>query len=215
MSEQRPYEFTAPLTVCVDFKNPHAYLAKDPTYALADELGIDVDWLPLVAAPLTPPKPAEPGTDRGARHRRFRYLYMERDLRRYAKVRGLELRNLYRAPDSSLAAVGLLWVKAHSPDALRSYLDTVFERYWREELDIESPVALSKLLDEIGVESADFAQCVSHAGRAEQQSLQADLAAAGIFSVPSYIVGNEIFLGRQHLPMIRWLLTGKSGPAPI
>lgn len=215
MSEERAYEFTAPLSVCVDFKSPHTYLAKEPTYSLADQLGIGVDWLLLVVAPLTPPRPAAEGDDRGARHRRFRALYLERDLMRYAKIRGLVLRNLYRAPDSSLAAMGMLWVKERSPDLLRPYMDLVLERYWRDELDIENPAALSGLLDEIGAERVGFADHASGAGGAEQQSLQASLAAAGLFSAPSYVVANEIFLGRQHLPMIGWLLTGKSGPPPI
>ncbi len=215
MSDEPAYEFTAPLTVCVDFKSPHAYLAKDPTYSLADELGVDVDWLPLVVAPLTPPRPAAESDGRGARHRRFRALYLERDLMRYAKIRGLALRNLYRAPDTSLAALGLLWVKEYSPDALRPYMDLVFARYWCDELEIENPAVLSDLLDEIGAESGGFADHASGAGRAEQQSLQASLAAAGVFSAPSYVVKGEIFLGRQHLPMISWLLTGKSAPPPI
>ena len=28
-------------------------------------------------------------------------------------------------------------------------------------------------------------------------------------------VGDEIFIGRQHLPMIGWILDGRVGPGPI
>ena len=57
MSEAGPHSFDAKLTVCIDFKSPQAYLAKDPTYALADELDLEIDWLPLLVAQMTRPEP--------------------------------------------------------------------------------------------------------------------------------------------------------------
>ena len=85
----------------LDIKDPHSYLAKDPTYALADEMGVDVDWLPFVSRPLR--RHSQLGEDRGSRHRRFRAAYVERSIARYAGVRGIAIRDIYRAPDSSLA----------------------------------------------------------------------------------------------------------------
>ena len=41
------------------------------------------------------------------------------------------------------------------------------------------------------------------------------LRGAGIFDVPAYVVEGEIYFGRQHLPMVRWMLTGKRGEPPI
>ena len=43
-----PLQSDQPLIVYVDFKSPYAYLAVDPTRALARELGVEVDWRPLV-----------------------------------------------------------------------------------------------------------------------------------------------------------------------
>jgi len=37
---------------------------------------------------------------------------------------------------------------------------------------------------------------------------------AGVFGVPSYVIDGELFFGREHLPMVRWLLGGKRGTAP-
>jgi len=50
MSESQPIgplQSSSPLIVYIDYKSPYAYLAKDPTYELADDLGIDIDWRPL------------------------------------------------------------------------------------------------------------------------------------------------------------------------
>ena len=38
------------LSVAVDFKSPHAYLAVEPTCALADALGIAIDWQPFLVS---------------------------------------------------------------------------------------------------------------------------------------------------------------------
>lgn len=49
----------------------------------------------------------------------------------------------------------------------------------------------------------------------EQTGGASGLREMGVFDVPAYLVEDDLFLGRQHLPMIRWLLTGRRGPAPI
>ncbi len=204
MSE--PYASTRPLAVALDIKDPHSYLAKDPTYALADDLGVDIDWLPFVSRPLR--RPASGGEDRGSRHRRFRADYVERSIARYASVRGVTIRNIYRAPDSSLAGMGMLAARANSEEALRNYLDRVFRQYWEDDLDIEDADTISGLLSAAGV--MDFDPDVAHF-----TALQESLALAGVLETPAYLVDGEVFLGRAHLPMIRWILSNREGPPPI
>ena len=36
----------------------------------------------------------------------------------------------------------------------------------------------------------------------------------GIYGVPTYVLGDEILFGREHIPYIRWSLSGRVGPAP-
>ena len=43
---------------------------------------------------------------------------------------------------------------------------------------------------------------------------QEKIFAAGIFGVPTYVVEEEIYFGREHLPRVRWILEGRKGPAP-
>jgi len=37
---------------------------------------------------------------------------------------------------------------------------------------------------------------------------------AGYYGVPTYVIDGEVYFGRQHLPRIRWHLTGCKGPLP-
>lgn len=202
-------------TVCIDFKNPKAYLALPPTFVLEDELGIAFDWLPLIVSPMSRPVAEQPSEDRGTRHRRIRAQYYERDLRRYASVYGIELGDLYRNPDVSIASIALLWTKERSPKALRAYLKTVFEQYWAGRFDIEDAAAIERIMRDVGVDTAGWANFVAGPGRASLEATTAMLRGAGLFDVPAYAVEDELFFGRQHLPMIRWMLTGRVGEPPI
>ncbi len=157
------------LPFAIDFKNPHAYLAIAPTCALADELGIAIDWLPMALSQGNTPGPANTGNDRGSRHRRIRAEYIDRDVLRYAADRGIELRGLHRETDSTIAAIGLLWVKRQRPSIARAYVERVFERYWREALNLEDELAIAALLAEVGA-AAGFEGFVKGEGRGAPNS---------------------------------------------
>jgi 2-hydroxychromene-2-carboxylate isomerase len=207
----------SPLLVAIDFKQPQSYLAKRPTEKLAAALGIEIDWQPMEERPFREPPPETSGDDRGARHRRFRARYFEHDLRRYAESQGLVLGDLRRATDSSVAAMGLLWAKKHAAKAgdtsvVDAYVDRVFEEHWGGTLALEQPDAIRGVLERVGVAANGF-DPVSL--RAEYEALLERWAAAGMVEAPAYLVGDEVFIGRAHLPMIEWLITGRTGPPPV
>jgi 2-hydroxychromene-2-carboxylate isomerase len=197
-----------PLTVAIDFKSPSAFLAAAPTRTVAHQAGVAVDWQPFLVSS-SKDHGAGSESSRGARHRRLRADYMDRDAMRYAAGQGLTLRNLHRQTDSSLAAVGLLWMRRESPKLADAYVRQVFERYWREELKIEDQDALRALLAEIGAPTAEFTAYLRGDGRAELVRLQSELLKAGIFEVPSYLLDDQIYVGRQHLPLIGATLSGR------
>jgi 2-hydroxychromene-2-carboxylate isomerase len=144
----------------------------------------------------------------------LRAEYLAHDINRYAKVRGLTIRNIYRAPDSSRFDAGLLWLNRHCPQLVRAYLQTAFEGYWKETLDIQAPGAVLELIRGLGPETADYAVDAARCAD-ELAELRAALVAGGVFNVPSFVVDGQVFVGRAHVPMVRWLLTGRQGPAPV
>ncbi|MEX2206315.1 MAG: DsbA family protein [Myxococcota bacterium] len=194
------------LGVAIDFKSPQSYLALEPICALADALGVAVDWQPFVVAPPKEPPPRSDADDRGTRHRRHRAEYAQTDLRRYAASRGLGLGDPGRAADSTLAALGQLWVNQQAPSRARAYVERVFAAHWRESLDIADANTIARLLAEAGAPASGFASYATQDGVAELESLRAELIAARVYDVPSFRLGDEVFLGRQHLPLIRDLL---------
>lgn len=199
-----PYVFSAPLSVCVDVKHPLAYLALEPVQALAQELGIDVDWLPFPAPGLKAP-PA--GDDRGSRHRRHRARYQADEMQRYAGVQGLVIREPFRDADSTPAALAHLWLRDRSPERVADFLEALFRRFWEGTLDAGDPQAVGALLEALGLDAEDFEVFVRGPGPAALAALRERLVAAGIFAVPSLVTADEVFVGRAHLPLVRRLLT--------
>ena len=193
----------APLSVAIDIKNPLDYLALEPTLCLADDLGIAVDWLPFVGRP--PARQMPGGIDRRSRHLRWRAANAARELERYAAVQGLILHDPDRAPDTALAGMALLAARARGETVLRHYLRASFEGYWSGNLNIDDRDALAHLLAEAGV------RCFEP-DPAGFEELQEGLREAGIFRTPAYRLDDELFIGRAHLPMIRWILEGRRSP---
>lgn len=202
---------TPALALAIDFKSPQAYLAIAPACALADELGISINWRPLIVTPSKFVPAAQ--DDRSPRHRRIRAEYLERDVIRYAADRGLRLGRLHQRQDSTLAAIGLLWIQQQAPALARSYVEGVFKSYWDGKLDIEDIGTIRGVLAELGAPADGLRAFVESDGRVELDRVQKELRDRGVFDVPSYIINGEIFFGRQHLPLIRARMTHRSAPA--
>jgi 2-hydroxychromene-2-carboxylate isomerase len=209
LSDHVSSKVEGPLQVAIDFKSPSAYLAIGPTRSLAEQLGRTIDWQPFLVSSWKGYSAGSETNDRGIRHRRLRAEYIEHDVIRYAAARGLTMRNLRCQADSTLAAIGLLWTRVAAPPLAAEYVQHVFDRYWCEQLDLENESAVRSLLQELGVPLAGFTPYASGEGRTELERLQAELAKAGVFDVPTYLINGDVYVGRQHLPLIRGLLSGK------
>lgn len=200
------------VTVYTDFKSPYAYLAKDPAFSLQRDFEVTLDWLPytldipsyLGSAEVNERGDVVEAIRNEHQWRRVRYSYM--DCRREAKKRGLTVLGTRKIWDSSLAAIGMLWAKRCGPPVLRAYIDSVFERFWRRELDIEDRSVLMQVLVEAGADTAGLADYLAAEGRRELAAIQATAEAAGVFGVPSFVLDGELFWGREHLPALAAML---------
>ncbi len=200
------------LTVYSDYKSPYAYLAKDLVYGLERECRIAIDWKPYILdipRYLGSARVDDAGNlieeNRNAHQwRRVRYSYM--DCRREARKQGLVIRGTQKIWDSTLAAAGMLFAQRDNPEVFQRFHDTVFDRFWRRELDIESVPTIAAALHGAGADTTKFAEWVS-TGRMEVTRIARDAESRGVFGVPSFVLDGELWWGREHLPDIRALLT--------
>jgi 2-hydroxychromene-2-carboxylate isomerase len=210
MTEQRT------LAVYIDYKSPYAYLAKDLVYELERNFAVHIDWLPYT---LDIPSALGSATvdDHGRvieeqrnahQWRRVRYSYM--DCRRQARKRGLVIRGPRKIWDSTLALRGMMYAKREGPTVLRRYHDTVFERFWKRELDIEDPGVIGMVLAETGANTRGLSTYLAGQGREELENICCAAEAMGVFGVPTFVLSGELFWGREHLPDIREMLGAKA-----
>ena len=206
-----------PLAVYIDLKSPYAYLAIDPTRDMAAGVGVAIDWRPF-----TLDIPSYLGSARVDRSGRVaeqkrtteqwsgvRYAYM--DARRYANLTGKTVRGTVKIWDSSLAGIAMLWAKGQGADVFDRFLDVAYPIFWRRDLDIEDVGALERVLQESGVRVDGFRAYADGPGRAEHDEINRAAFDAGVFGVPTYLVGDEMWFGREHLPRVEWLLQGRPG----
>ena len=197
---------SAAIAFAFDFTNAASLLAFKPTYALADELGIDVELLPFPTEVREAPPNGSDGTV-GARHARVRAAYVAADTARYARWQGIELNRDATGVDSTVACAGCL--RAGRVGAARDYAARVLAEFWAGRMELD-PGPLADVLDDLGAPGFlgyDY-------GR-DLEEHKSEVASRGVYNVPTYIVDGQHFVGRQHLPMIRWLLGGSEGPGPL
>ena len=215
-----PLKSDAPVIVYVDFKSPYAYLSLEPTRDVERELGVQFDWRPFVLDIPSYLGSARLDQSGGVAEQQrskeqwaaVKYSYY--DCRRYANLYGLTVRGTEKIWDSSLAATALLWAKQFGHETEQNVLDLIYRPFWKRELNIEDFAVLEGVLDQAGAAGGQFQEWAREEGLALNTQLQKDAFAAGIFGVPTYVVDSQLYFGREHLPRIRWLLSGQKGPEP-
>ncbi len=220
MTKYDPRQSDSRLIVYLDVKSPYAYLAKDPTKQLIRDFNISIDWRPL-----TLNIPSFLGSarvdDRGEvveskrtprQWSSVRYSYM--DAKRYARINDIKIYGPRKIWDTRLIHIAFLYVKERFSDQLLPFLDYVYERFWLRDLDVESLEVVHGVLNDLGISAKDFDAYVEGEGGQSHDLLQSELHPAGVFGVPSYLIDDELFFGRENLPYVRWILGGRQGPPP-
>ena len=183
--------------VYTDYKSPYAFVAVRPTYALAEELGVELEWLPYTMRIEEYLGSVEQRTAHS--WLRVRYSYM--DARRYANKQGLTLKGPQRVYNGYYASAGMIF--AQRTGIFRPYHDTVFEKFWKRELDIDVRDEVAAVVASVGGDAAAFAAYAEGPGRGEQDAIVAEAEEMGVFGVPMFVFQGELFWGGDRLDLLR------------
>jgi 2-hydroxychromene-2-carboxylate isomerase len=209
----------ARLVAYIDLKSPYAYIAIDPTRDLCRKHEVEIDWRPFtldIPSYLGSAKLAKDGKTVESAQRTneqwsgVRYAY--RDARRYGRLTGKHIRGTVKIWDSSLAGIAMLWAKRQG--AFDRFVDEAYPPFWRRELDIEDVSVLEGVLSTAGIDVVGFRDWAGGEGRRLQDQMNEEAFDAGVYGVPTYLVEDEMWFGREHLPRIEWILLGREGQAP-
>ncbi len=206
------------LLVLFDFKDPHSYLALEPTRKVIERTGVVSHWMPFLGKTLRAPSAPASDADRGTLHRWHRASYAERDLIRYAAAQGLSARHfedggLYRAANGEFAALGFNWAIGEGPAVARNFLTEMFQGYWDGDLHVDNAADVARALALAGADAEGFDDYCAGQGLEEFAAQRDEAVAAGGFAAPSYIFDGQVFLGRQHLARLEALIRAQqNGP---
>ena len=184
------------MDVYIDFKSPAAYLALKPTLALAERLGEPINWYPTQTKQSAIPQ-IQNDEDRGTTHRRVRAIARQNMHLHYAKVLNVPMQFRETPGNTDLALTAL---ETLSGDKVR-FIAAAFEAYWTTDVDLSDPETVSSLL----IENQCDADLSDPDGTLDQIFERAQ--ANGAIDAPAYVVREQLFIGREHLPWIEALIT--------
>jgi 2-hydroxychromene-2-carboxylate isomerase len=178
------------------YTSPYLYLAMQPAYDLERSHHARVRFIPFG---VNIRKVYGPLDREDADRRKVRYLYI--DARRIAKECGLVIYPPKKIFSSRLAFYGGLYAaKNHQ---FRPYSDRVFDRFWKQELDVESREAISAIVAEVGLYPTEFLRYADSDAHADLDACFAEADRDKVFGVPTFIVDGEPFWGEDR---IEWMI---------
>ena len=207
------------LTLFVDFGSLPTYLALGGIGKILDETSLEAFWLPVVSVPSVSSIDArgvDPLAAYKARRKSAKRRFAGRELERNCERMGISEAQGARSIDSTNAALGLMWLheKQADPHMFRTYIESVFSAVYREPELVEEPDIVVKKLEQCGVVTEGFLTDGVTGQGAKLQALQEEILELGILESPAFIYQGECFQGRQHLPLLVWLMNGSHGSPP-
>ncbi len=204
----------------INFNGLPSWLALLPLKRIAAETGVVIDWQPMlgnlgnVAGSNVKAGEQDPLADYKARRARARSKAKAREQERMCEMLGLDAELGGRSIDPVWLSLGLLWVKESAEVSQQwRYVEMAFEQTYRAAAEVESPQGLIDLLMLAGVDSEGFLQ-FSEAQRELLEASREVVLEKSVLNAPAFILDDEVFNGREHLPLIEWKLKGCHGTPP-
>ncbi len=182
-----------------DFLSPYSYLA----WTWVREQALDFDYIPVsipsIVASFETKGPAQIEPKRN---------YLFKDLLRKTKLLNVPFTTPKHLPFNALYALRLA-LKSTAGDQQKTIIDTIFRAGWEHGLDIGSDDELKKIFAEKGLDCQEFFPKMENkeARHALKRNIENCLQ-AGMFGVPSFKVGEEIFWGHDSIEFLKMYLNG-------
>jgi 2-hydroxychromene-2-carboxylate isomerase len=187
------------LQLYIDFKSPGSYLALKPTLAVLDKTKATAQWLPFKTKQRQMPVKKENET-RGETHSRVRENARRETHSLYADLQSTAMHFPAVPGNTDLALAALIYAR-NDPLA---FISAAYEAYWITGLDLADNKVISDLLQDNGYDANAFD--AEHHLQLLQES-QTATEESGVVDAPAYLIQDNVFIGREHLPWITELLT--------
>ncbi|WP_417514701.1 DsbA family protein [Minwuia sp.] len=188
-----------------DFKSPFAYLAMEDAFRLEDESGQKIRWVHYTLE--IPEFLGAVETRSENDWRKVKYAYM--DARRLANRKGLTVLGPKKIFNSRPAGIGMTY--AIEQDLLRPYASTVFERFFKRDLNVDVPDEIRRVLSDIGADVTGFDDWLTGDGLKRHEQERQEAIDMGVFGVPTFAIDGELFWGGDRIWMVEEKLKDLAG----
>jgi carboxymethylenebutenolidase len=186
----------------LSLNSPWAYLGAERVVAVAARHGATLRIRPVDAGVLFPASGGLPLAKRAPQ----RQAYRLQELRRWSAFleRPLNLRPRHSPFPEPLAAQCVIALRETASDAAAIHLaHRILRAVWAEEQDPGDPACLARLATECGQDGDALLRLGAETRWAERRQADSEAALArGVFGMPSYMVGEELFWGQDRLDFL-------------
>ncbi|WP_374575651.1 2-hydroxychromene-2-carboxylate isomerase [Phenylobacterium sp.] len=185
-----------------DFGSPNAYLAGKVLPAIAARTGAEVKLVPCLLGGIfkltgnQPPMVAFGGV-------KGKLDYEALETRRFVQKHGLSAYrfNPHFPVNTLLIMRGL--IAAQRAGAGDRYLDAVLAAMWEDGEKMDDPEVFVRVLDAAGLDGQTLLAATQDAEvKAELMANTEAAAARGVFGIPTFFVGEEMFFGKDRLAQV-------------
>jgi 2-hydroxychromene-2-carboxylate isomerase len=193
-----------PIRFYLDYISSNAYLAWTQIPALAARLGRDVEPVPVLFAGLL-----EAHGQLGPAEVIPKARWMWRNNLRKAALLGVPLSPPAFHPFNPLLALRVSSLDLDG-EARARLVTGLFGATWARGLHVAEPAVVAAVADEAGLDGAALvAAAQDPEAKARLRRQTDDAIAAGVFGVPTVVVGGELFWGFDDLPWVERFLAGE------
>ena len=190
-----------------DFASPNGYFALHGLKGVAERTGASINLIPcLLGGIFKATGNQAPMIAFGGVKGKLDYEMLE--IRRFIARYGLtDFRMNPHFPVNSLTAMRGLCAVEPGPDFER-YVTAVSAGFWERGLAMGDPLVLSSVLNEANLDGeAILARAQTDAVKAVLATNTEAAVARGVFGVPTFFVGEEMFFGKERLDQLEALLS--------
>lgn len=182
----------AEVRVFFNFRSPYCYLASKTLWGVFDDFHATMAWRPL---------PGWVGRSDPERAK-IKLPVARQDMRRFARRMGIPVTPPPVTTDPTRA--GAVSLYAEEQGLLRPWVVECMRAEWAEGQDIGQEEVLRAVAAKVGLNPAEALVAADDPARLATLEANAEEAkAAGVFGVPTFIVGEDIFWGQDRIDFLR------------
>ena len=179
----------------------YSYFAASQIDTVKKETDLEVEWLPLYSARLFDELKNNPFASENRRGQ-YAFEYRVRDAKRWSEFYSIP----FVEPETSgvdwpLQVHACLIAKEHG--LIEQYTSRLFDQTFGKGRPSKSHDDLGTLAGELGMDVSGFQEKLLCDAKADEASnILEDAVRLGIFGVPSFAVGKEVFWGQDRIPLL-------------